>query len=183
MAEMRNSAIKMKSQTLLKSITKTEFVGEVTEASRSIPVVAFLYKAEYANANWTITTVVLKFRSLPACRLMEQYLLDLASKYSGRTKFVKIIGNECIPGYPDRNLPTLLIYINGDLRVQQVGIERLGGMAMQQSGKCSYFTISFIFLSPFSLDLERFLIKVGAVPRQNQDEDDSDLGSESDESD
>ncbi|KAF9994098.1 Phosducin-like protein 2 [Modicella reniformis] len=51
------------------------------------------------------------------------------------TKFVKIIGDQCIPNYPDRNLPTLLIYGDGDMKTQLVGAGQLGGMNMKPEGK------------------------------------------------
>lgn len=53
------------------------------------------------------------------------------------TKFVKIIGDQCIPNYPDRNLPTLLIYGNGDMKTQLVGAAQLGGMNMKPEGKAT----------------------------------------------
>ena len=106
---------------------------------------------------------------------MEQHLLSLSTQYAHTTKFVKIIGDECIANYPDRNLPTLLIYIDGDLRVQQVGVARLGGMGMQQRG------IYFICIQEGCwvindthewmdiVDLERFLRVTGAIRRLNAD--------------
>lgn len=54
-------------------------------------------------------------------QLMAGYLDQLASKYPS-TKFVSIVGNQCIPNYPDHNLPTLLIYRGGELRRQIVGL-------------------------------------------------------------
>jgi hypothetical protein len=50
----------------------------------------------------------------------------LADKYKA-TKFVKIVADMCIPNYPDRNVPTLLIYGQGDLKQQIVGLSRFGG--------------------------------------------------------
>ncbi|CAG8504130.1 13441_t:CDS:2 [Ambispora leptoticha] len=70
--------------------------------------------------------VLLEYR-IPECKLMNALLSSLAMKYKS-TKFLKIIGDDCIPGYPDKNLPTLLIYGEGDLQQQIVGIQRFGGM-------------------------------------------------------
>jgi hypothetical protein len=56
---------------------------------------------------------------------MNVHLTTLAAKYKA-TKFVKIVGDHCIPDYPDKNLPTLLIYGNGDLQQQLVGLSKLG---------------------------------------------------------
>jgi hypothetical protein len=60
---------------------------------------------------------------------MNIYLTTLTEKYKA-TKFVKIVGDHCIPDYPDKNLPTLLIYSNSDLQQQLVGLSKLGGMNM-----------------------------------------------------
>ncbi|KAK9702932.1 Proteolipid protein 2 [Basidiobolus ranarum] len=97
----------------LTQISEQDFVKEVTEASKEVSVVVHLFKDQY-----------------PACRLMNAHLSTLAQKYKS-TKFVKIISDNCIHGYPDQNLPTLLIYVAGDLRKQQIGLLGLGGMSMK----------------------------------------------------
>ncbi|EPZ31212.1 hypothetical protein O9G_006073 [Rozella allomycis CSF55] len=43
------------------------------------------------------------------------------------TKFVKIESTSCIPNYPDRNVPTILLYREGDLRHQIIGMSEFGG--------------------------------------------------------
>ena len=50
----------------------------------------------------------------------------LAAKF-GDVKFLKIVSTECIPGYPDRNLPTLLVYKDDDMLAQWVGTKMFGG--------------------------------------------------------
>ncbi|KAI8001802.1 Phosducin-like protein 3 [Camellia lanceoleosa] len=49
----------------------------------------------------------------------------LATKYPA-TKFVKIISTDCIPNYPDCNLPTLLLYNNGVVKANYVGLHNFG---------------------------------------------------------
>ena len=71
--------------------------------------------------------------SLPVCKLMGAHLATVAARNKA-TKFVKIIGDQCIPDYPDRNLPTLLIYGQGDMKAQLVGAAQLGGMNMKPEG-------------------------------------------------
>ncbi|KAE9457530.1 hypothetical protein C3L33_10568, partial [Rhododendron williamsianum] len=61
----------------------------------------------------------------PECGLLLQCLEDLATKYPG-TKFVKIISTDCIPNYPDRNLPTLLVYNNGAVKGNYAGLHSFG---------------------------------------------------------
>ncbi|KAG0298351.1 Phosducin-like protein 3 [Dissophora globulifera] len=108
-------------------IYKTDFVREVTEASKTVWVVVYLYK-DY----------------LPICKLMGAHLATVAAKHKA-CKFVKIIGDQCIPNYPDRNLPTLLIYGDGDMKTQIVGAAQLGGMNMKPE------------------DIEAYLRRVGAL--------------------
>jgi hypothetical protein len=50
---------------------------------------------------------------IPSERCFE-FIRILAPRYP-QTKFVSIIGNKCIANYPDRNLPTLILYRNGKL--------------------------------------------------------------------
>ncbi|KAF9982985.1 Phosducin-like protein 3 [Mortierella antarctica] len=111
----------------IQHIYKTDFVREVSDASKDVWVVAYLYK-EY----------------LPVCKLMGAHLATVAARNKA-TKFVKIIGDQCIPDYPDRNLPTLLIYGQGDMKAQLVGAAPLGGMNMKPE------------------DIEAYLRRVGAI--------------------
>ncbi|CAO3569409.1 unnamed protein product [Mortierella alpina] len=111
----------------IQHIYKTDFVREVSDASKDFWVVAYLYK-EY----------------LPVCKLMGAHLATVAARNKA-TKFVKIIGDQCIPDYPDRNLPTLLIYGQGDMKAQLVGAAQLGGMNMKPE------------------DIEAYLRRVGAI--------------------
>lgn len=64
---------------------------------------------------------------------MGAHLATVAARNKS-TKFVKIIGDQCIPNYPDRNLPTLLIYGDGDVKGQLVGAAQLGGLNMKPEG-------------------------------------------------
>jgi len=54
-----------------------------------------------------------QFRDPPSQRLFE-HLHILASKYPN-TKFVSIVGSKCISNYPDQNIPTLILYRNGEV--------------------------------------------------------------------
>jgi len=96
-------------------ISKPDFIREVTQASKDAPVIVHLFKD-----------------SILACRQLNQFLVQLAKKYK-TTKFVKIIGDLCIENYPDRNLPTIIIYNNGEIVTQLVGLETSlsGGLTMK----------------------------------------------------
>ncbi|KAI3656733.1 hypothetical protein MP638_007382 [Amoeboaphelidium occidentale] len=83
----------------LVDISQSEFVKEVTEASKSATVLVHLYQ-----------------NALMECRLINEHLEKLSRNY--RVKCVKIKSTDCIPGFPDRNLPTVLVYKNGDISAQ-----------------------------------------------------------------
>ncbi|KAJ3310025.1 hypothetical protein HDV04_005465 [Boothiomyces sp. JEL0838] len=90
-------------------ISKTDYPVEVTEASKECWVVVHLFQ-----------------HSVPDSKFMSAVLERLAAKYKA-TKFVKIVADMCIPNYPDKNVPTLLIYGNGDLQKQIIGLSMFGG--------------------------------------------------------
>ncbi|KAL6138264.1 hypothetical protein ACLB2K_063547 [Fragaria x ananassa] len=89
-------------------ISGSDFVREVSQAPPDVWVVVILYKEGIAE-----------------CGLLMQCLDDLATKYPA-TKFVKIISTDCIPNYPDRNLPTLLVYNSGAVKANHVGMRSFG---------------------------------------------------------
>ena len=65
--------------------------------------------------------------SVPLCSLIGDHLRSLALKYP-QTKFVKSISTVCIPNYPDKNLPTIFVYYNGELKDSLIGPFAFGGM-------------------------------------------------------
>jgi len=91
------------------SIVREQFVAEVTQGSKDVWTVVHLYKDK-----------------VPDSAQMGECVQQLAAKYT-RTKFVKIISNDCIPDYPDRNLPTLLIYKDTECKHNLVGKLPFGG--------------------------------------------------------
>lgn len=93
----------------VREISRDEYVREVNQAGDGIWVILLVYK-----------------QSIPLCKLLEQYIYDLARKFPA-TKFLKSISSVCIPNYPDKNLPTIFIYQNGDLKKQFVGPLVFGG--------------------------------------------------------
>ncbi|KAH7845257.1 hypothetical protein Vadar_000107 [Vaccinium darrowii] len=107
LAEMREVA-KVQRYGSVIPISGSDFVREVSQAPEDVWVVVVLYKDGY-----------------PECGLLLQSLEELATKYPG-TKFVKIISTDCIPNYPDCNLPTLLVYNNGAVKGNYVGLHSFG---------------------------------------------------------
>ncbi|KAF8408393.1 hypothetical protein HHK36_007543 [Tetracentron sinense] len=107
LAEMREVA-KVSRFGSVVPISGSDFVREVSQAPPDVWVVVILYK-----------------EGIPECGLLMQSLEELATKYPA-TKFVKIISTDCIPNYPDRNLPTLLVYNNSAVKANYVGLHNFG---------------------------------------------------------
>ena len=74
------------------------------------------------------------FHRIPLCKLINQHLSALANKFPD-VKFLKSVSSVCIPNYPDKNLPTIFVYYEGDLKKQYVGPLVFGGMNFKQDGK------------------------------------------------
>ena len=85
------------------------------------------------------------FCRYPECGILLQCLEELATKYPA-TKFVKIISTDCIPNYPDRNLPTLLVYNNSAVKANYVGMHSFGRRCTPEGIVCVNFTQQFCFL-------------------------------------
>lgn len=122
-------------------IGRDDYNREVTEASKvddrdedddeedetkGTGVVCFLYKEGY-GAHFVYSSLLRhqvaysflpRRNHAPSVRLAEQ-LRTLAARYP-RTKFTSIVGDKCIPNYPDRMLPTLILYRNGEIKEQLV---------------------------------------------------------------
>ncbi|XXG45051.1 hypothetical protein AAC387_Pa02g0237 [Persea americana] len=107
LAEMRE-AVRVSRFGSVVPIAGSDFVREVSQAPEDVWVVVFLYKD-----------------GIPECGILSECLDELATKYPA-TKFVKIISTDCIPNYPDRNLPTLLVYNNGAVKATYVGLHHFG---------------------------------------------------------
>lgn len=94
----------------VKEISAQDYVMEVNKAGDGVFVVLHLYK-----------------QGIPLCTLINQYLSQLAAKFPA-TKFLKSISTVCIPNYPDKNLPTVFVYFEGEMKTQWVGPISFGGM-------------------------------------------------------
>ncbi|KXJ16217.1 phosducin-like protein 3 [Exaiptasia diaphana] len=122
-----NAHIKASKYGDVREITGQDYINEVNKAGDGVWVVLHLYKT-----------------GLPICALINQFLVQLAQKFP-TTKFLKSISTLCIPNYPDKNLPTIFIYRNGDMKKQWIGPFAFGGMNLKMD------------------ELEWMLSEVGAV--------------------
>lgn len=96
----------------VRDISANDYVAEVNKAGEGIYVVLHLYK-----------------QGIPLCALINQHLSLLAAKFP-TVKFLKSISTTCIPNYPDKNLPTIFIYHEGNMKTQLVGPLSFRGMNM-----------------------------------------------------
>jgi len=108
-------------------ISKADYVQQVNNAGEGVWVVLHIYKD-----------------GMPICNLVNNHLRNLARKFPA-TKFLRSVSSVCIPNYPDKNLPTIFVYYEGDMKKQWVGPFAFGGMKLKQD------------------ELEYMLAQVGAV--------------------
>lgn len=107
-AEMKAFAEKAKFG-VVREISGQDYVSEVTKAGEGIWVVLHLY----ANG-------------VPLCALIHHHMQQLAARFP-QTKFLKSIASTCIPNFPDKNLPTIFVYYEGQLKKQYIGPIELRG--------------------------------------------------------
>ncbi|XP_078279405.1 phosducin-like protein 2 [Rhinoraja longicauda] len=82
-----------------------EYVKQITYAGEDVWVVLHLYRP-----------------GIPMCIFLNHHLGHLAKKYP-ETKFMKAIANICIPNYPDKYLPTIFVYFEGQMKARFIGLE------------------------------------------------------------
>ncbi len=70
------------------------------------------------------------------CKVINEYIAALASRYP-EVKFLKSVADVCIPNYPDKNLPSIFIYFEDQLKKQFIGAETFGGLRLKKDGKLS----------------------------------------------
>jgi len=128
----------------MKAKAQKEIYGTVDQ------IIESEYKTQVETKD-TWVVVHLYKAGLPKCQLMNDRLNTLARKFPA-TKFVKIFSEEAIHNYPDKNLPTLLIYFDGQMKTQFIGLAQLKGESMTAE------------------DLEWALSKVGAVKSELEED-------------
>ena len=90
-------------------IVKDDWVREVTDSSKTCFVVIHLY-----------------LDALVECGVMDELMYKLAPKFK-TVKFLKIRATHAIENWPERNLPTLFIYNQGELKHQLMTLNAIGG--------------------------------------------------------
>jgi len=109
LAELREAAERARRFGSLVPISAADYIREVTEASDSHRVV--LLMAHPGNE---------------VCEALAAALSEV-SRRNERTKFVRVVASEAVPGYPRRLCPTLIVYWKGDVVKSVSGLEPFGG--------------------------------------------------------
>jgi len=109
--EMKQDMAKKKYGQVLE-ISAQDYVLEVNKAGEGVWVILHLYK-----------------QGIPLCSLLNQHLAQLAMKFPA-TKFIKSVSTVCIPNYPDKNVPTIFVYYEGEMKKQFIGPIALRGMSL-----------------------------------------------------
>jgi len=118
----------------VREITGEEYVNEVNKAGDEIWVILHLYA-----------------KGVPFCSLLNQYFTELAVKFP-TVKFLRSIAQTCIPNFPEKNLPAIFIYHNGQLKKQFLGALELRGPNLSKD------------------ELEFLLGKIGALNTEIKDD-------------
>lgn len=108
LAEMKLQAQRNRFGRLL-NISEPEWKTEVTECEKDVYVVVMMYAPGKEE-----------------CTLIERILSQLAAKHKD-VKFVKIEGRLAVRNWPDQNCPSILVYHAGDIKLQFIGIDSMGG--------------------------------------------------------
>lgn len=119
-AEMRALAEKQKFG-YVREISGQDYVEEVNRAGEGIWVVLHLYK-----------------QGIQLCALINQFMNQLAIRFP-HTKFLKAISTTCIPNFPEKNLPSIFIYFEGNIKKQIIGPVELRGEKLTADGTCNCF--------------------------------------------
>ncbi|SCV69730.1 BQ2448_1124 [Microbotryum intermedium] len=132
-------------------IGKVDYTREVTEASKAV------IQGEPEGYGTGVVCVLYK-DSLPACKILLP-LLDQLSLLYPSSKFVKIVSDHCIENYPDKNCPTMIIYRNGQMMGQIVGLGAMG------NENCKLVDVERILFAFRGID---FHLKIGNEARGSQ---------------
>ena len=115
LAELKGSGVASGRFGTVQTLKRDDYMAEVNQAGEGVGVVVFLFKPRHYLSAYTLV------------------LIEQLARRHAHVKFMQIESNECIPDYPDRNLPTLLVYRDDDLLGQCVGASAFGGSARSPS--------------------------------------------------
>ncbi|GFQ66653.1 phosducin-like protein 3 [Trichonephila clavata] len=94
----------------VRDISAVDYVEQVNNAGPGVWVVLHLYK-----------------QGIPLCTMLNNYLYRLSKKFPA-VKFLRSISDTCIANYPDKNLPTIFVYYEGQMKHKLIGPEAFGNL-------------------------------------------------------
>lgn len=109
LAQLKGEAEKKAFGGTIAHITKSDYVREVTDGSKKNPVVLLLEK----NGD-------------TACEKLAVAMTACAQRHR-QVKFLRGQSGECMPGFPDKQLPCVVIYMDGTMKFQVTGLKPWGG--------------------------------------------------------
>lgn len=111
LADLRAQAAREKFGSV-EEIAKVDWIEQVNKASEETWVICHLYQD-----------------SIEACGVMDAALVRLSRTFKD-IKFVKIKSTSAIENFPDKNLPAVFCYRDGEMKHQIITLEKLGGLLM-----------------------------------------------------
>ena len=144
---------------LVQPLSKPDFVREVTEASEKDWVFIHLFKDSFGFLYFQELS---NGASLPLSKLLAARFEEFAHKYP-TIKCLKIPGDQCIEHYPEKNMPTLLVYGPNTFRDQLVGLADLGGRNCKVQGQATLY----LHKSNESIDLENYALSIDALSKED----------------
>jgi hypothetical protein len=145
----------------MEPLAREDFVREVTEGSKAAPPGEEEDDLDDSDdeapkkSRGTGVVVFLFQDSIPLSQHFRPLLNQIAAAHP-ETKFLAIPAQLCIPNYPDKNVPTLLIYRGGEMMGQVVAGAGLKGMKTTARGEP-------IRRRELMADLEALLIRYTAL--------------------
>lgn len=103
--QLKADAMRVKYGPGIKYISSVDWKMEVTQAPADIYVIVHLFQ-----------------QSIEACEVINDRLMELSGKFR-TTKFVKCKATDAIKNYPDEKCPTILVYKDGKVLKQFVGLK------------------------------------------------------------
>lgn len=110
-------------------LSRDEFVDEVTNASKENWVVVLLHQDHIPESAYSPQSSHSAANQIHAGVLMQRALAEVAARKRS-TKFMQIKATSCIENYPDRHVPTLLLYHDGECQSRLTGGVQFDGKRM-----------------------------------------------------
>jgi len=137
-AEMKKEALKARFGTI-ETLARDEFIPKVKIASTNGGV----------DGKPMFVIVELYREGLERSALTSKAISELAERHPD-VKFVRMVSDQCIQGWPDSRVPSIIVYFNGEMKEQLIGLPECGNGKVQ--------------------NLARILWQCGVLPKPDEDD-------------